>query len=105
MIIGVLLWYTPTTISTMLQPSYTKVTVVAGQVSDIKLDNNTYFFMYPIEGNQFSISTPTLSAKIYPAIKGSIYFDYDTGLEITVSEVYSDHIVLLVRYGEPSFHC
>ena len=103
MILGALLWYAPTLISTIQnyfsQSSYTKVTVVAGQVSDIKFNDNEYFFMYPsppwIEGNQFSISTPTLSAKIHPAIEGATYYDF--GLEIKVSEVHTDYIVLLVK--------
>lgn len=103
LIVAVLLWYAPTIISTVRnlfpQSSYTKVPVVARQISNVKFGNNEYFFMYQsppwVQGSVFSISTPSVSANTHPAVEGATYRDF--GLEIKVSEVYADYIVLMVR--------
>ena len=77
----------------MQQSSYTKVTVVVGQVAKVEFDDNIYGFGYA--SGQFVVVTPLFELRYYDAVEGAVYSDL--GIEIVVSEVYSDYIVLLVK--------
>lgn len=101
-IVGALLWYAPTIISYVQnlasQSSYTKVTVVMGQVAVYEHDNNRYSFTYryldPSDSTYFTVNS-YLQQKTFSTTEGATYTAF--GIEIKVSEVHSDYIVLLVK--------
>jgi rubredoxin len=100
--IGVFLWYTPVIISTVQnffsQSSYTKMTLVIGQFVTYDHGDNHYGFAWRLlptdPTNVFYVSTG-FQTRVFSATEGATY--KDLGLEIKVSEVHSDHIVLLVK--------
>lgn len=77
----------------MQRSEYTKVVVVRGQVAKVEFDGNEYSFVYT--RNQVTVLTPLYEFRYYGTVEGAIYSDL--GIEIVVSEVYSDYIVLLVK--------
>lgn len=79
--------------NSMQQSSYTKVTVVEGQVARVEFEDNVYAFAYMHE--QFVIITPLAGFRYYDVVEGAVYSDL--GIEIVVSEVHSDYIVLLLK--------
>jgi len=101
-IVGAFLWYAPTIISTVQnlfsQSSYTKVTVVMGQIAIYDHGDNHYVFGYrliasdPID--KFYVSSG-FQTRVFSATEGATY--KDLGIEIKVLEVHSDYIVLLVK--------
>lgn len=78
------------------QSSYTKVTVVEGQVAEVEFDDNEYVFVIMGEtSDRFLVITPLGEAKLFDIVEDAVYSDL--GIEIVVSEVHSDYIVLLVK--------
>jgi hypothetical protein len=77
--------------------SYTEINVFVGQEEDAKYQqgNNTWYFVY--HGNQFAVFTAStqFQPEVFPATLGATYTYL--GLDIKVSEVHLDHIVLLVK--------
>lgn len=103
-IIGALLWYAPTIISFVQnyssQSSYTKLTLMEGYPPNytyVQFGDLNYSFGYTFQNNYYlSVGNSLLEGKNYPdPTNGSTY--NDIGLEIQVSEAYSDYIVLLVK--------
>jgi len=100
-IIGVFIWKAPVIISSIqnyfIQASYTKIKVVEGQTTVVTFDDNKYFFSYKwgTPPDKFKVATGVLTYKNFPATKGSTYHAF--GLEIVVSEVHPDYIILLVK--------
>jgi hypothetical protein len=111
-IVGVLLWFAPTIISTVQnffsQSSYTKVTVpISGLLpapTEVDIGNNKYLFvyvnassLYPTTPHNQTIGVTSTSGQYeyYPATVGATY--EALGLEIKISEVHSDYVVLLVK--------
>lgn len=102
-IIFVILWNAPTIILTvqnlLSQSSYTTVTVYRSSAGEFKtktlqLGDTEYSFVYH-RTNHFSVSTPLLETKTYTPVEGAVYRDF--GIEIKVSEVNLDYIVLSVK--------
>lgn len=99
---GALLWYAPTIISTVQnlfsQSSYTKLTVVMGQIATYDQGDNHWVFSYRFSAydptDKFYVSTG-FQTRVFSATEGATY--KDLGIEIKVSEVHSDYIVLLVK--------
>jgi len=82
----------------LLQPpgsSYTSVTVVEGHTATVKFGDYEYSFSYIPSVTTFTLLTEAYAAKMYDATEGAVYNAY--GIEIIVSEVHSDHIILLVK--------
>jgi hypothetical protein len=77
----------------MQQSSHTKVNVVLGQIAEVEFDGNKYLFAY--EPVYIVLITPLSHYRYYEAVEGAVYSDF--GLEIVVSEVHPDRIVLLVK--------
>lgn len=104
-IVAVILWNAPSLISFFQnyfsRLSYTKVTVVEGALGvTIEFNGNEYFFAYKwgpfAPQDKFAVGTVGgLNQKNYDAVEGATYQAF--GLEIVVSEVHSDYIVLLVK--------
>jgi len=108
-ILVAVLWNAPLIISTIqnyfAQFSYTKVKALAGTPKDIEIEGNKYVFTYKYR----DIFFPNLSDdkfyvfvgltketyKGFPLIEGEKYEAF--GIEIIVSEVHSDYIILLVK--------
>jgi len=101
-IIGAFLWYAPTIISSLQnlfsQSSYTKINVVMGQVAIYDHGDNHYVFAYRLLSSdptdKFYVSSG-FQTRMFSATEGAMY--KDLGIEIKVSEVHSDYIVLLVK--------
>jgi len=73
---------------------YTRVVVVTGQVAKVEFDGNEYSFVYA--SNLITVETPLPGFfRYYGPVEGAIYSDF--GIEIVVSEVHSDYVVLLVK--------
>jgi hypothetical protein len=94
-IVGVFVWFIPTIISTIQNLGYTRVAVSANSTTTIQFGDNVYVFGYsPPKFGLQGTSTYWLP-RAYNATQGSVY--RDAGLEMKVSEVRSDYIVLLVK--------
>jgi hypothetical protein len=103
-IIGMFLYFTPT-ISTfqnyLSQSSYTKVTIVQGQFAHYDHGDNHYSFAWKLglmpndSPTIFAVFSGFQSESFSTTPLGATYTAF--GLEIKVSEVYTDHIVLLVK--------
>ena len=101
-IIGFFLWYLPTITSIiqsyLSQASYNKITVLAGQPATYEYDNNVYGFGYKVLSidppDKFVVSTG-FDYRQFSTVEDARYEAF--GLEIVVSEVHSDYIVLLVK--------
>jgi len=77
-----------------MQPSpYTKVTVVIGQVARVEFGDNIYGIGYG--QGRIVVITPLVEFRYFDAVEGAVY--NDLGIEIVVSEVHAEYIVLLVR--------
>jgi len=77
-----------------MQPSpYTKVTAVRFQVAEVEFDDNKYQFVYG--STYIMVITPLSEFRFYDVVEGVVYSF--PGIEIVVSEVHSDYIVLLVK--------
>lgn len=108
-ILGVVLWNAPFIISLIqnyfIQLSYTKVKVLAGMPKDIEIEGNKYVFTYKyrdifypdLSDDKFYVFVGLTKEayKGFPLIEGEKYEAF--GVEIVVSEVHSDYIVLLVK--------
>jgi ribosomal protein L37AE/L43A len=106
-IIGAFVWYSPTIISTIQNfiedYGYTRVAISVDSGTTIHLGDNAYIFEYWdssfAKGLNSSATTSVFGIAPFmvwhPAIQGATY--RDSGLEIKVSEVHSDYIVLLVK--------
>jgi hypothetical protein len=99
-----LLWYGPTIISYFQNSSYTKLTIVNGQVGkSVQFGESIYTFSYVVATNPLTnqtisrsiiMATPS-SGKIYEATQGATY--KDLGIEVKVSEVHEDYAIILVK--------
>lgn len=80
------------------QSSYTKIKVVVGQVATYDQGDNHWGFIYrffPTDpSNMFTVTSGFLTAS-FPTTQGKSYIVF--GIEIKVSEAYSDYLVLLVK--------
>lgn len=78
----------------MHRSEYTRVVVVTGQIAKVEFDGNEYTFTYA--DNQITVTTPIPGyLRYYGPVEGAIYSDF--GIDIVVSEVHSDFLVLLVK--------
>jgi len=103
-ILGVFIWYSPTIISTVQnyfsQSSYTKLTLVRSSspspanFTTLTFGEIDYSFGYSRDGF-LCVSNSLLEGKAYRPENGSVY--KDIGIEVRVSEVHSDYIVLFVK--------
>lgn len=101
-LVGVFLWNAPTIISTVQnlfsQSSYTKLTLVVGQYTVYDHGDNHYVFAWRLlladSPNLFVVSTG-FQTQTFSTTQGATYTSL--GLEIKVSEVHTDYIVLLVK--------
>jgi len=100
-IIGVLVWQMPTIISHLqnysLESSYTKLTLSSSSTvnfTSITFGEMEYSFEYSYNG-LLLVSNSLLETRTYNPVNGSVYIDI--GIEIKVSEVYSDHIIIFVK--------
>jgi len=111
-ILGVLLWYSPTIISMFQnllsqnsvnpdssQLSYTKLTLIKSSSSFpnftcLTFGEVDYFFDYSWQ-DFLLVSNSLLETKSYQPTNGSVY--KEIGVEMKVSEMYSNRIVLLVK--------
>jgi len=112
-ILGIFLWYGPTIVS-MIQnlssqnandkdSSYTRLTLIKNastfpNFTTLAFGDIDYSFSYVWQNNQYFllVSNSILEGKSYSQpTNGSVY--RDIGMEIKVSEVYSNRIVLLVK--------
>jgi hypothetical protein len=84
--------------------SYTKVKVVEGQTTSITLEGNTYKFQ--ITGHSYNISTHERTGTYFKIFSGKQSYDCSAiegkrhttfGIQVIVSEVAWDYIVLLVK--------
>ena len=87
---------------------YTKVQVVAEQGASVTFGDYVYAFAYISKGTisvteepTFTVSTPAflIPNKVYPAVVGAVY--NVSGIEIVVSEVHDNYIILLVKSTVP----
>lgn len=87
---------------------YTRVQVVAEQGGSVTFGDSVYGFAYLPKGTmgvikepQFTVSTPAflIPNKSYPAVVGAIY--EVSGIEIVVSEVHDNYIILSVKSTVP----
>jgi uncharacterized protein YxeA len=88
------------------QQKTVKVTVVAEQVANMTFENGVYQFTYrPAsgtgkgEGAMFTVITPG-RANWYDANQGAVISV--SGINVTVSEIYSNYIVLLIESNVPN---
>jgi hypothetical protein len=87
----ILFLYASNVISTIQDIGYTKVTVSNYAAATVKLGDKTYIFeYYPPE-----LAIIPLGQIIYQVRQGATY-SY-SGLEVKISEVHSNYIVLLVK--------
>lgn len=105
-VLGIFLWYAPTMLSMIpkspSQSSYTKLTLLkdtslSPNFTKVQFGDIDYFFDYSWQNNQYYLllSNSLLETKSYRPLNGSVY--RDIGIEMQVSEAYSDHIVLFVK--------
>jgi hypothetical protein len=102
-VMGALLWYGPAIISYVkdysAQSSFTKLTLMNSPHSTkVQFGGIDYDFSYSVQNDQgyLGVEDSLLETKLYTnPTNGSDY--KDIGIEIQVSEVYSDHIVVLVK--------
>ena len=108
-ILVVVLWNAPLIISTIqnyfAQFSYTEVRVLAGMPKDIEIEGNKYVFTYKCKDILFPdlsddkfyvfVGLTKEAYKGFPLIEGEKYDAF--GIEIIVSKIHSDYIVLLVK--------
>lgn len=80
-------------LSLFSQSSYRKITLAEGQVATVEFDQNTYGFTK--EGDFIYVVSGTLKQTTLSATEGSVYKVF--GIEIVVSEVHVDYVVLLVK--------
>ena len=108
-ILVAVLWNSPLIISTIqnyfAQFSYTKVKVLAGVPKDVEIEGNKYVFTYKYRDILFPdlsddkfyvfVGVTKETYKGFPLIEGEKYEAF--GIEIMVSEVHSDYIILLIK--------
>ncbi len=104
LVIVVLAWEAPA-ISSFLQgvedqnTGYTQLSLVAGVSQTYKHGNDSYVFSYSLQPSDnsglFYAAKNSVETRSFPAVAGAVYSDL--GLEMKVSSVTSDLMVLLVK--------
>jgi len=78
------------------QSSYTKLTVLQDTWTSITIEGNEYVFRFSPQTSSIDLSNG--QTQLYPSLSATQGAKYEwRGVEIIVSEVHSDYIVLLVK--------
>ena len=103
LVIGALIWYMPLIISyvhqNLMLSSYTKLTLersprTGTYYESVTFDDLDYHFGYNYAG-QLVVFNSILEHRIYDPVNGAVYVDI--GVEIRVSEVNSETLIILVK--------